>query len=323
MLVISGCLIKGLDGTVVYTSVKNEKTDIVKKEKAVMRPNFNFQSSEVKNAKLYAGIRRSVYGLSKRNGQDSWWAMRAQEFATSMNQNIDSLNYVQPVIIQIVSGYCGDGTTLLQFAKPKKYDGKLKNCSFGVQNEIDHERALSIYDQYGVSAIIQFESGNSDVLENIEIAHQKFGHHPCIIGYGVDAEWYFTKESSDETGMPVTDIVASKWMEKVLSLNPDYTLFLKHWDPTHMPRHYRHKNLWFLSDTQIFDGLDEIMDDFSLWAANHRDQVVGYQYGYPKDEKWWKLIKYPTVTIGKRIYDEIPMTRFLFWVDFTADYVEF
>jgi hypothetical protein len=188
---------------------------------------------------------------------------------------------------------------------------------------INHEKALSTYDEHGVKAIIQFESGNTDLIANIELARQAFGHHKCIIGYGVDAEWYYTKESRDKTGLPVKDEDAKKWVEKVISLNPEYTLFLKHWDPSHMPHEYRHPNLWFLSDSQIFPDVDSLMDDFSYWADSHKEQTVGYQYGYPRDKKWWKDMERPTLEIAQRIIKDIPKSKFFFWVDFTADEVNF
>jgi hypothetical protein len=267
----------------------------------------------------YAGLRRSNYGLKKKNQDDLWWSMRAREFAAS----IPKVTPVKPVIIQIVAGYLSkDGTTKFEFEKPENYIGSTKNMTFR-SNGLDHEQALTTYDEQGIKAIIQIEPGNADVLACLDIAQLTFGHHPCIIGYGIDAEWYFAKESKNNTGLPVSDEDVKKWVNKVVSFDPNYTLFLKHWDPAHMPSTYRHPNLWFLSDSQDFQNLEQMMEDFRIWGNRHNNHVVGYQYGYKKDRKWWKKMKRPPVEISQAILRDISNTQFLFWVDFTADAVTF
>jgi len=321
-LIFFSCTIKSLDGTVVY-SAKKEVKKPVEKEEVMRKPKVSINKPVSGEPSLYVGLRRSSYGLSKRNSTDTWWAVRAKEFAASIQEKVKGDGYVQPAIIQIVTGYSGDGGTVIEFEKPKEFKGSTRGMTFVLDRGINHEKALSTYDEHGVSAIIQFESGNSDVLANLDAAHKAFGHHPCIIGYGIDAEWYYTKESKDKTGTPIEDEEAEKWMKKVLEFNPKYTLFLKHWDPRHMPLEYRHPNLWYLSDSQIFPDLDSCMDDFSYWADCMKEQVVGYQYGYPKDRIWWKDMEKPTVEIGLRILQDIALTRFLFWVDFTADEVDY
>ncbi|HAJ95949.1 MAG TPA: hypothetical protein DCP02_06925 [Actinobacteria bacterium] len=276
------------------------------------------------DVQVYVGLRRSNYGAGKLgDGADEWWVDRAKEYAASLASSIEGLDNVQPVIIQIVSGYNRDGTTNIGFEKPHSYTGPTENITFSPNRRIDHEHSLATYDEHGVKAIIQFEPGNSDVLTNLELAHQALGHHECIIGYGVDAEWYFTRESTDLTGKPVKDEDARKWMEKVLSFDSTYTLFIKHWEPAHTPRSYRHPNLWFLSDCQEFSDLDSLIDNFEFWADSHEGQTVGYQYGYPRDREWWGQMSEPTNEIAQRILSDIPETRYLFWVDFTADEVDF
>lgn len=267
----------------------------------------------------YVGLRRSSYGLKVKNRDNAWWAVRAKEFAAS----ITGERSTQPVIIQIVSIYLDDdGSTLFEFTRPENYSGSTKNMIFR-PGAIDHEKALTTYDQQGVKAILQLEPGNADVSASLEIAHLKFGHHPSIIGYGIDAEWYYTRESIDNTGLHIRDKDARTWMEKVLSFSRDYTLFLKHWDSEHMPPTYRHPNLWFLSDTQNYMTIAQLVGDMKLWNRAHGDQIVGYQIGYKADERWWKKMKRPSVEISQSILKGIPNTRFLFWVDFTLNKISF
>jgi hypothetical protein len=109
----------------------------------------------------------------------------------------------------------------------------------------------------------------------------------------------------------------------VRSLGKDHTLFLKHWDAKHLPPKYRHENLWFLSDSQDFKSRDQLLADFQAWAKACRGSATGYQFGYPKDRPWWSKLAQPPKDLGTLLGREIPSCRYLFWVDFTADAVNF
>jgi len=265
---------------------------------------------------LHVGLRRSSYGLPKKNGDHAWWAERAREFAGNFPG-------ARATIIQIVSGYREpDGTTAFEFAKPQTYQGPVSNMSFA-PGKLDHEKALTEYDAAGVQAILQVEPGSADMVRTLEIVHLKFGRHPCVIGFGVDAEWYFTKDSTQSEGRAITDDEARTWMEKVLSFNPRWVLFLKHWEPSHMPPTYRHPQLLFISDSQDFTSRAELVDDFREWARHFKSAATGYQFGYPKDRRWWSRMKKPAVELAREIRAVDTNCRYLFWVDFTADAVEF
>lgn len=265
----------------------------------------------------YVGFRRSQYGQQVRS--DEWWVASAKDFVNSL----PNVSPAIPAIIEIVSGYNFEmGGTQFDFRRPADYTGPTEGMKF-IPRMLDHERALSLYDKEGVKAIIQFEPGNVDVIDCIEMAEYMFGHHECIIGYGVDAEWFFQKETPGNTGRPITDEEAERWMKKVLEIDPEYTLFIKHWDPLNLPENYRHPNLWFLSDSQIFTDLGGLINDFEYWGNTYNNDYVGYQYGYKSDKKWWGEMKRPHVEITQEILATIPKTRYLFWVDFTAAEVEF
>lgn len=316
LLILMGCKMR-VKNTSSFSDKDVQKKETVYKMQNQAKDPFDINSGA---PDIYAGLRRSVYGLPSKNRDDEWWVQKAWDFAYKFNN--ENTN-AEPCIIQIISGYNMDGTTTMGFAKPEGIEITSPSITFNDDNDINHERALSLYDRKGVKAILQFESGNSDVIECLEIAHKAFGHHPSVIGYGIDAEWYFTKESDDQTGIPIGDDAAAKWLDKVLSFNQAYSLFLKHWEPDHMPPSFRHRNLWFLSDSQIFNSAEEFMDDFNYWDSSYQNSITGYQYGYPKDRIWWKDLKNPPVDLGKRIISELPNSKFLFWVDFTADQVNY
>jgi hypothetical protein len=268
-----------------------------------------------KTAPCYVGLRRSSYGLKAKNGDDKWWVERAKEFAAQFPGST-------PVILHIISGYQEDGATLMEFVKPAEDTGPTPHMAFRARG-VDHERALKAYDEAGVKAILQLEPGCADVPRCFQIAWEKFRAHPCIVGFAVDAEWYFTKESSDGTGRPIEDAEARKWMEQVLGFNREFLLVLKHWDPKHMPKEYRHPNQWFLTDSQEFASQGKWLRDMGRWARAFSDSTVGAQYGYEKDQDWWSKLARPPVELGQLLQQAHPHFRCLLWVDFTAEEVRF
>jgi hypothetical protein len=276
------------------------------------------------DASRYAGLRRSTYSWEDKKPKlcrdNAWWAGKARKFAASLSGNGVLF---QPVVIEIVSIYLDNGHCEMEFAQPKGIAKPKGVDFFNPKASINHEKALSVYDEMGVKAIIQIEPGDADVAECLELVHAAFGKHPCVIGYGVDAEWYRTKGSKKNEGIPIADADAKLWMEKVLAFGTKYTLFLKHWDTSHMPPTFRHHNLWFLSDSQQFGNLKGLIDDFSDWGKHYRKQTVGFQFGYPEDSKWWRKLSKPTRDISLALIKEIPNAKYLFWVDFTAPNVEF
>jgi hypothetical protein len=267
-------------------------------------------------APLYVGLRRSNYGLRKQNGGDAWWLSRAKTFANNFPG-------AQPLILQIVSNYQDDGSTEIEFKRPESYLGTTTNMTFRRGNKLNHERALTACDARGVKVILQFEPGSADVAACFELAHAAFGHHPCVIGLAIDAEWFRTKESKDQTGLPIPDADAQRWMEQVLRFNPSWLLVLKHFEAKHLPSKYRHPNLWLLTDSQEFASQTEWMTDMRDWGAAFKGSPLGAQYGYPKDQKWWAKTALPPVDLGRTLLRELPVYRMLLWVDFSANRVEF
>jgi hypothetical protein len=265
---------------------------------------------------LYVGLRRSSYGLRKQNSDYGWWLSRAKTFATNFPG-------AQPLVLQIVSGYQDDGSTEIEFKRPESYQGSTTNMTFRRGSKLNHEQALSAYDAQDVRAILQFEPGSADVAACFELAHLALGHHPCVIGLAIDAEWFRTKESTDQTGLPIPDADAQRWMEQVLRFNPSWVLVLKHFEAKHLPPKYRHPHLWFLTDSQEFPTQAEWMTDMREWEVAFKGSPLGAQFGYPKDQKWWSKAALPPVDLGRALLKDLPDYRMILWVDFTANRVQF
>jgi len=179
-----------------------------------------------------------------------------------------------------------------------------------------NEDYLNQFDQAGVRVWLQVEPSSADVPTLIDLVLERYSSHPCVVGFGVDVEWYKNREYHE--GKAVTDAEAQAWSEQVRSYNPDYWLFLKHWLPEKMPPTYR-EGLMFLDDSQGFASLDEMVSEFEVWGQTFAPAPVGFQYGYRSDRRWWGDLSDPPRDIGQALMDKIPNTTDIYWVDFTAE----
>jgi hypothetical protein len=97
-------------------------------------------------------------------------------------------------------------------------------------------------------------------------------------------------------------------------------VFLKHWLPEKMPPTYR-TGLVFVDDSQGFGSLASMVSEFSTWGQTFAPSPVGFQFGYKSDQAWRKSLSDRPRTIGNAILWDVPNTRDLVWVDFTAEMV--
>ena len=162
--------------------------------------------------RLHVGLRRSSYGLSGKSSNHAWWAEQAKRFAAHFPGSV-------PTIIEIVSTYQNNGGTQFEFKRPTDYAGSMTHMRFASEG-VDHENALAEYDRQGVEAVLQVEPGDADMAECLRIMHRQFGKHRCVVGLGLDAEWYFTKQSPKKEGRPITDAEAKTWLETTLARIP-------------------------------------------------------------------------------------------------------
>ena len=112
-----------------------------------------------------------------------------------------------------------------------------------------------------------------------------------MLGFGVDVEWY--KSDGSPLGTPITDEEAEAWVKAIRTHNPNYKLFLKHWETEYMPPTYR-DGVVFINDSQQFETFENLVDDFAAWGEHFAPAPVGFQYGYPADKTWWQELKGPT-----------------------------
>jgi hypothetical protein len=249
---------------------------------------------------LGAGFRFSTYGPSRNPGQE-YWASVGERMAAKFPGSI-------PEAIWIVGNFTGSGTYLDFPAKTTD-----PNVTFSYVDM--NEQALTLLDQHGYKVWLQVEPGNADMLGLIDLVLKQYRHHPSVIGFGVDVEWF--KSDGSAEGTPVTDQEAESWVKAVQAINPNYLLFLKHWDYNWMPPTFR-EGIVFVDDSQQFDNFDHMVREFTDWGQHFTPAPVAFQFGYPADRPWWELLADPPAGIGQAILKNVPNTTALFWVDFTV-----
>jgi hypothetical protein len=249
---------------------------------------------------LGAGFRFSTYGPGYDPGPD-YWSKVGQEMASRFSGST-------PQALWIVGNIANKGTHL---TFPGSSDNRLMYFSPNDRNE----EALTLFDEMGVQVWLQVEPGDAPVDELFHVILDRYGHHPSVIGVGVDVEWFHSYFEPE--GQPVTDEEARLWRDAARSHDPAYRLFLKHWEADVMPPTER-EGIVFVNDSQGFDSLESMVAEFEAWGKHFAPAQVGFQYGYPADQSWWRELSDPPRDIGQAILERTPNTAGLYWVDFTV-----
>jgi hypothetical protein len=250
----------------------------------------------------YAGVRSSSYGIKPFPAEGEW----GNALKTMSSYYEDSM----PTAVWIVGELSKENGCRLFFPSEKKYS----NIIFSETDK--HEPFLNYFDKVGIKVFLQVEPGNADISTLIELVLERYKHHPCGIGFGVDVEWYRESENPG-WGKKASDVEAELWEKKVKSFNQDYVLFLKHWDRTWMPPQYR-GDILFISDSQGHADLNAMVNEFAkYWADYFKPNTVGFQIGYRDDKKTWEKFDNPPADLGKLIVKDVEQNCGVFWVDFT------
>ncbi len=149
------------------------------------------------------------------------------------------------------------------------------------------EEFLAYMDELGVHIFLEiYPRKTSDVPVEIDAWLARFKRHKCVKGLGVDLEYY----------KRVDDAAAQAWNEKIKLHNPDYRMFLKHWELSYMPPSYRGDIVFINTSSEA--SLEALNAEFAQWAAHFAPSACAFQIGYPADEDamdgrnnggWWRL----------------------------------
>ncbi|MGB8252620.1 MAG: hypothetical protein WCF08_05350 [Anaerolineaceae bacterium] len=263
---------------------------------------------------LRAGLRSSSYGPREPFPDVSYWISTSKLMATLFPLSSPSLVWIVGELL--IEGH--SGIARLNFPAPDGQANTFPDIVFS--DEDKNEVYFNQFDQQGVKVWLQVEPGDTDVSTLIDVVLNRYASHPCVIGFGVDVEWYKWNEISSNEGTTVSDSEARAWSEKVRSFNPVYQLFLKHWQVEKMPPFYR-TGMMFLDDSQEFSDLNDMMDEFNHWGEAFVPSPVGFQVGYEADQHWWNMFSNPPLDIGQQILEQVPNTTDLYWVDFTMEQI--
>lgn len=197
-----------------------------------------------------------------------------------------------------------------------------------------NEDYLTAFDEAGYDVWLQVEAGFVDIVKLATVVMTKYKDHPCVKGFGIDAEWYRNVIDGYD-GTAVTDTIAKSVDEAVKKINSKYSVFVKHWDTNYLPKKYRGVNndMIFVTDSQYFDSLKNMKKHYSEWAEHYEPNPVFFQIGYyarpdgkekvegsGSDEKIWKSFDKPLKDFGTAILKSLPESeqkRGIIWVDMT------
>jgi hypothetical protein len=257
-------------------------------------------------AGLRAGLRASNYGITPFPAP-SWWV----DSINSMRGRFPGATGEQIAVVVEVSGGGGRGNCWAHFPQPAT--GTWPNVNW---DDVDlFESTFDAFDAAGIKVWLQVEPASCDVPMLIDLVYLQYGHHPSVIGFGVDDEWY--RKDVERTGKSITDAEAQAWVARTRTHQAGGLVFLKHWLPEKMPPTYR-DGLVFVDDSQGHGSLSAMVSEFSAWGQALAPAPVGFQFGYKSDKAWWSALPNPPRDIGNSLLAAIPNTRDLAWVDFTA-----
>jgi hypothetical protein len=255
---------------------------------------------------LRAGLRASNYGITP-FPSPNWWVSSINSMASRFSGSVPE----QIAVVVEVAGGGGRNNCWAHFPQPAT--GTWPNVNW---DDVDlFESTFDAFDASGVKVWLQVEPARCDVTMLINLLYLQYGHHPSVIGFGVDVEWY--RKDLARYGKPVTDAEAQAWVTQTRTYDAADLVFLKHWLPEKMPPTYR-TGLVFIDDSQGHGSLSAMVSEFSAWGSAFAPSPVGFQFGYQSDKAWWKLYPDPPTAIGRAILSSVPNARDLVWVDFTA-----
>ena len=257
----------------------------------------------------WAGIRVSSYGIRGSFGEDNF--PTPQEMASYSGK-----------VASCYEGSTGACILIVGTVSERTWDCRL---AFPLSHEIDrvtgreddfYEAYLDAYDKAGYDVWLQVEPGEADLVDLAKEVLNRYKHHKSVKGFGIDVEWHKTA-GTNGYGVKLTDEEAARVLAAVREVNPEYTLFVKHWDSGWLPD--AADGLIFVNDSQQFRSLDQMKDEFSGWAFLYEPCPVMVQIGYDADRRVWGKMENPILELGTALQNECTYGNDLgiIWVDFT------
>ena len=258
----------------------------------------------------WAGIRVSTYGMRDSFGRNNFPDVdKMAGFAETMESNYEGSTGAYLLIVGTMSG---DDSCSLNFPVAGEYD-----YIYGSKND-RYEEYLDKFDEMGYSVWLQVEPGYADLVTLAKLVMDRYGHHSCVKGFGIDVEWHKPIEGVEE-GTKLSAQDARAVLAKVREYNPDYTVFVKHWEAAWLPPDI--EGLIYVDDWQYFTSVQNAVDVFSTWSKTFAPYPVMFQIGYEADKWLWSKYDDPAKEFGQAIVEGCNTGNDVgvIWVDFTLD----
>ncbi|MFQ5440261.1 MAG: polysaccharide deacetylase family protein [Nitrosopumilaceae archaeon] len=217
------------------------------------------------------------------------------------------------LVVGEVDGASFSPSTFMPFPAPA---GTYPNVTFGTTDTL--EPLLDAYDAAGLKVYLQVEPADADVSMLMDLVMNQYKHHPSVIGFGLDVYWYKHSQFPG-TGKPLVDSEVNTWAAQVKTFDPDYMLFVKHWDSSYLSN-ARPDNVLFLIDSSGIGSLSGAIAEYLSWIDHFGDSQVGFQIGSPSDQSWWSTLNDPASEIMNPVIATKPNANIgaIFWVDFSV-----
>ncbi len=271
-------------------------------------------SGTVAKGPRYVGTRSSYYGFNTFPTPE-----QIGKVFLNMSEMIPGST---PSSVWIVGGISGSRCRLEFPSDGNEYD----NISF-FSNLDKHEEYLTEFDRIGAKVFLQVEAGMANMEDLIKLVMERYKHHPSVIGFGADIEWYPSEGTTNgvDGGLNVklTNSELKKWDDLVKSYNPSYRIFVKHWLKDYCGEGPV-SDVIYIDDSQNVSPMETLISEFRDWADYFKPNDVGFQIGYPNDTTWWRAMDDPIREITQAIDDSITdQINHIYWVDFTIEESKF
>jgi len=253
----------------------------------------------------FAGIRSSIYGFNRK--------FPSPDEAANVILNVARKLESTPSAVWLVGTIQDNGFCKLEFPASGKNISSLKSDR--------HENYLSKFDEIGAKIFLQVEAGNADMKTLIDLVMKQYGHHKCVVGFGIDVEWYpsdgTTNCSDDGRKIPLDKKQALELDKHLKKYGKNYRLFVKHWEPQFLGDGPV-SDIIYISDSQDLGDINSMVDEFAWWAEKFAPNDVGFQFGYNSDKSWWGPMDDPISQITNALKSKIKNQKVhIYWVDFS------
>ncbi|OUM62967.1 hypothetical protein PIROE2DRAFT_10595 [Piromyces sp. E2] len=229
-------------------------------------------------------------------------------YVNSMKNRINK--DAKPTLLLTVGTYSND-KCVFGFNQPKN-TANLSNVRFNSQDKFSS--ILNQCDKKGINVWLVVEPGNNKLTDLAKIVLDQYGNHKSVQGFGVDLEWW--NRNSNSNGTKLSNAEAEKVVTYIQGRNRNYTLVVKHWDASFMPKNYTN-SIILVNTSQSFTSRNNMINIFNSWAKTFNNNKVMFEIGFKSDKTIWKN---DPIGVAKSIVSSVSQYNKqigIIWTEFT------